>query len=166
MSNIWKLKEISIFYPSFNFSNDRLENIYALNYIRLLNNNYRLDISFEDDYYSSLYKINTDNSITPIDNIKLDDTNKLLNNYNLSILNDIDKLYVNFFVLENDEDGNRDYRENINIIESGDYGLPIKYKCNLSLNNYYELNVEEQNILETVLLEDIIKIVLDKINNH
>ena len=164
MSNIWKLEEICIYYPSFNTSYTILEKIYALEYVRLRKDNNRLDISFEPEYYSNLYKIISFNNIIPIDDSNINNTKIMLNKYNISFnKEDIDKSETNFFVLENDEDNNYDYKTNINLIESGNYGMPLKYISKLSLNNYDLLNDFEKKELENIIINDIINIIFEKI---
>lgn len=168
MSNIWKLEEITIYYPSlntsFNTSYPILEKIYALEYVRFRKDNNRLDISFEPEYYSNLYRIISYNNIIPIDDSNINNTKIMLNKYNLSFnQEDIDKSETNFLVLENDEDYNFDYKTNIELIESGNYGMPLKYTSKLSINNYDSLDDYERKELENIIINNIIKIIFEKI---
>lgn len=164
MSNIWKLEEINIYYPSFNSYSGILENIYALGYVRFTNNINRLDFAFDRDYYTNLYRIIDYNNIIPIDDSTMNDTKKMLDKYNLTFNHEnIDISNVNFMVLENDEDYNYDYKTNINMIESGDYGMPIRYTSKISVNRYDILDDNERKELENIIINDILKIIFEKI---
>jgi len=88
----------------------------------------------------------------------------VIDKYNLTFnYENIDISNVNFMVLENDEDYNYDYKTNINMIESGDYGMPLRYTYKISVNRYDILDDDERKVLEDIIINDILKIIFKKI---
>ena len=160
---MWKLSKIEITYPSILEtkikSNVDLNEYYALTGLYFKYNNYQLQFSFDLDNNKMFSLVDFTNKKNP--NI-LEDTNvkkleEILIKYNLPNFNPIiDDQQIDYLIYENDDDGNNNTETNIELVKSGDYGYPIKYDSNYSLNDYeYSSDVGFRKQIENLILNNI-----------
>ncbi len=158
--SIWKLIKVELVYPT-GLSGKSNTQCFAISGLNFSYKNYQLQFGYDDSRSFGLVDFTNQKKPNIVYEGTIDEISKSLEKFNLPEFNFNPNNYdgpINYFITENDDDGNHDAKTNINLVKSGDYGYPIDYNSKYSVDYYeYSSNEKEKQEIESVILDCIQK---------
>lgn len=157
MSN-WKLIKVDLVYPTGSSNNSSVK-YFAISGINFMYGIYQLQFGYDDSKSFGLVDFTNPKNPNIVYEGPINTINESLEKFNLpkfylDVIECSDQ--VNYFIMENDDDGNLDTSTNIKLVKSGDYGYPVKYNSKYSVDSYeYSCNEQEKKEIEKIILGQI-----------